>query len=117
MTQFIPQFAKGQAGEQAGTAPLVEPPVKGMREIPYGFPQMAGAWVGCVSWALSVPEMRDRFKAETGQDINAIAGASGLDQMIDEATGRTRDVLVAWCDWVTVNVWGPAVQLEELRQE
>jgi hypothetical protein len=117
MIQSIPQFASRANGHpQPGTPGLAQPPVAGMVEIPFGLPQMASAWVGCVSWALSVPDLRERFKVETGHSLDAIAEASGLDQLIDGATGRTRDGLVAWCDWVTVNVWSPATQFEEIKE-
>jgi hypothetical protein len=115
MTQFIPKFAQDSLAGAAPPIAVPAPPIPGMHEIPFGLPEMQGAWAGCVSWALSVPELREQFKAETGHDLDALAGAQGLDQMIDEATGRSRDVLVAWCDWVTTYVWGPATLFEELK--
>lgn len=81
---------------------------EGMTEIPLyaDNPLMMGAWASCLSWAIGEPEIRAAFKEQTGHDLDSIATARGLDKMIDEATGHTRAVMAAWCDWATRNIWG-----------
>jgi len=69
-------------------------------------PLMMGAWAACLSWAISKPEIREAFKKETGHDIDSIVAAKGLNKLIDESTGRTRETMHAWCDWATKNIWG-----------
>lgn len=73
---------------------------------PESDPVMAAAWAGCVAWAMGQPEFRKQFKEDTGQDLDSLAAAQGIDRMIDEASGRTKSVMFAWCEWVTSNLWG-----------
>ena len=81
-------------------------PITGMTTDHYGLPLMAGAWLGCLITAVDLPGAKDAFMAETGHDLSDVLGAKGLDRLIDESTGRTREVVVAWADWVTKNLWG-----------
>jgi len=82
------------------------PPIEGMTVAPFGLPLMGDAWSACMSWAIGVPEIRAQFKADTGRDIESVANARGIAKAIDEATGHSRAVMLAWLDWATVNVWG-----------
>jgi len=66
---------------------------------------MTDAWLSCVHWALSTPEIVAAFRHETGNTWQP--GASGLDRMIDAATGADRAFLESFIQWVNVNVWGP----------
>jgi len=92
---------------------MIEPPIVGMKAVPWGCdegPLMAGAFVGCVRFALGEPELRQQFKDETGQDITALVTGSPIDRMIDEATGHDRAVFAAFADWVSVNLWGDGTE-------
>ena len=42
-------------------------------------------------------------------DIQAVVDSKGMDKMIDEATGFTKDAVIKWADWVTVNHWGEEI--------
>lgn len=66
---------------------------------------MAPAWAGCLSWAIGEPEIRATFERETRMKF--AAPKSGLDRMIDEATGHSSAYVKAFIEWANVNVWGP----------
>lgn len=66
---------------------------------------MAGAWLGCLSWAISTPEVVAAFRAETG--LQWRPGTTPLERMIDEATGADHQFIVAFVNWVNREVWGP----------
>jgi len=68
---------------------------------PYMFP----AWLGCLSWAVSEPAIMAAFRAETGNHWQP--GRSGIERMIDEATGAQEQFVIAFARWVNANVWGP----------
>lgn len=63
------------------------------------------AWAGCLRWAVGEADIMAAFRAETG--IRWQPGRSGIDRMIDEATGADRKFLVAFVEWFNANVWGP----------
>lgn len=46
---------------------------------------MQGAWLGCIRFALTKPGILEAFRRDTGNRWTP--ARSGLDQMIDEATG------------------------------
>lgn len=69
-------------------------------------PIMAAAWFGCVMWVASVPEAIARFEAETGHRWLPGSVRSGIERMIDKATGHEAAVFDAFVDWVNINVWG-----------
>ena len=80
-------------------------PLDGITRKPYGLPLMMPAWLGCISWAITQDDCLEQFQRDTGLDIRSLR-CSPIEAMIDEATGRRRAMFVAWCDWVTVNLWG-----------
>lgn len=90
------------------------PPVAGMKVAPFGLPEMLDAWVGLLHFAIGEREVRAQFKAETGHDLDAFIGRSALDVLIDQATGHDREAFVAFCDWVTVNMWGDGTDPHEI---
>lgn len=73
---------------------------------PDGIDFMPEAWLGCVSWAIGKPEMREQFKQDTGLDLSSLVSRDPISAMIDRQTGRERDMLLKFCDWVTENIWG-----------
>lgn len=66
---------------------------------------MTPAWLGCISWAIANQDILAAFRAETGERWTP--GKSGLERMIDEATGADRHFIEAFIKWANVNVWGP----------
>lgn len=93
------------------------PPIAGMKVAPYGLPLMLDAWVGLLHFAIGRPEVRQRFKEETGNDLDDFLGRSALDALIDQATGRDRAMMVAFCDWVTVTYWGDGEAWSEIERD
>ena len=86
----------------------IEPPIQGMKKTPafIGDPVMGGAWYGLILWAASQDEFLCKFQEDTGHDLKSLFKVSGLERMIDQATGYDRAVVAAWADWVTENLWG-----------
>lgn len=83
-------------------------PIPEMQHEPYGEDYMFDAWFTFLKFAFGIERYRDQFKEETGIDLLNIIEARGLDKMIDESTGRTKDAVIKWADWVTENLWGIA---------
>lgn len=76
-----------------------------IRLLPSDTPEyMLPAWLGCISFALKQPEMIAAFRKDTG---NLWKPGTGLDKMIDEATGADWHFIKAFVLWANVNVWGP----------
>ena len=73
---------------------------------------MADAWYSLILTTAGDPETLAGFKADTGHDLRAVLNAGGIAKMIDEATGRDRAVIVAWCDWITKHIWGTVQDAE-----
>jgi hypothetical protein len=67
-------------------------------------PLEAAAWCGCLSWAIGKPEVIAAYRAETGD--NWEPGNSGIERIIDTATGRDVAFLRSFAEWMTKNVWG-----------
>ena len=66
---------------------------------------MFEAWRDCVVWAIGEPEIVAAFRRDTGNTW--APGRSGLERMIDAATGVDRDFVEAFIRWANVNIWGP----------
>ena len=81
-------------------------PIAGMTKTPYGWPLVAAAYIGCLKWAISNADVKSAFNIETGIDINSLINGSPLDQMIDDASGRTQEKLARFADFVTDRIWG-----------
>lgn len=84
-------------------------PLEDMKLTPMGWPFMADAYLGCVSFALSNDDIKRAFKDETGHDLDELASTQGVAQLIDDATGRTSAVMALFMDFVTKTVWGEEV--------
>jgi hypothetical protein len=69
-------------------------------------PFQVGAFVSFVQFALGKPEFREAFTKETGVTLDSVALANPIEQLIDKATGRTKEVLGAFLDWVVIRLWG-----------
>jgi hypothetical protein len=66
---------------------------------------MTDAWASCMSWAIGEPEIVGAFRADTGNKWRP--AQSGLDAMIDKATGADKAFVEAFIRWANDNVWGP----------
>ena len=66
---------------------------------------MTPAWLGCVRWAASEPEVVDAFLRETG--IQWSPASTPLERLIDQATGSDKELVSAFVRWANENVWGP----------
>ena len=64
---------------------------------------MAPAWLSAVTWAAT--DLKATYELETGNRV--VVGATPLDRMIDEATGRDWATVKAFVAWFNENVWGP----------
>lgn len=94
------------APEQAHTQP--EPPIEGMTKIPYGWddPLLCGAFVACVSWALTENDAVKAFAEHTGTNLRTVVPMTPIERMIDDATGHRRAVFVSFCDYIAEFIWG-----------
>jgi hypothetical protein len=77
------------------------------------------AWFGFIKWALGEKWIRAEFEKDTG--IKAPPPArSGLEAMIDEATGIRLDYVKKFVVWLTRNYWGegeaPAIYFEKFKE-
>lgn len=76
---------------------------------------MYDAWYSCVHWALGEPEIMAAFRQDTG--IMWEPGKTGIEKMIDRATGADRKFVVSFVAWVNENIWGdPNDDLEDSDQ-
>lgn len=66
---------------------------------------MAPAWADCMHWVLGEEQIRAAFEAETGHAYQP--PQSGLEKMIDEATGHGTAYIEAFIRWANENIWGP----------
>src|SRR3990167_2815782 len=65
---------------------------------------MAGAWCAALTAAMGSREIIAAFRAETGMAWTP--ARSGVDRMIDEATGFERHFVLSFVRWFNANVWG-----------
>ena len=88
---------------------MSEKPPLGMTKMPYGWPVMKDAFLGCAQWAIGSKDIWLRYKEDTGKDLADLANLiprSPIEAMIDKATGHTDNEIVAFLDWVAVELWG-----------
>ena len=81
-------------------------PMPEMKHKPFGADYMFGAWLSLVMSAFDDKETRDNFESDTGINIYDIVTAKGINGMIDKSTGRQKEAIVKWLDWVTLYIWG-----------
>ena len=60
------------------------------------------AWRDCLVWASSDGDVLQMFLDETGMKLPT----SGLDRMIDEATGNDKRIAEKFVEWFNENIWG-----------
>lgn len=72
---------------------------------------MAPAWLGCVQWAIGSTEVIAQFRAETGETWTP--GRSGIEHMIDRATGADWMFIERFVRWVNAEIWGDVNALDE----
>lgn len=61
-------------------------------------------WASFIHWAASQPEMIQQFNEDAGRDYKAVK--TGIESMIDRATGKLEDDTAAFVRWVTEKHWG-----------
>jgi hypothetical protein len=66
---------------------------------------MWGAWEACLRWAITNPDIRSQFEAETGHSPWPNP-ATPIETMIDKACGRDFEYLKSFADWHNKNIWG-----------
>ena len=67
-------------------------------------PLMAQAWVDCLRWAVTEPDIIAAFQTETG--LTWEPPRPTLDRMIDQATGAGEAVTRQFLAWFNEHVWG-----------
>jgi hypothetical protein len=63
-----------------------------------------GMWASAMMAALKNDDIFEAFKRDTG--LTCKPGRSGIERMIDEATGFDRKLAEGFCKWFNENVWG-----------
>jgi hypothetical protein len=64
---------------------------------------MAIAWRDCLIWAAREPSIIESFTKDTG--VKIIPAQNGLERMIDQATGRDREIARQFLTWFNANIW------------
>jgi hypothetical protein len=81
---------------------------------------MEAAWYSFISWAWGFPEMRAEFEHDTGARLLPQA-RSGIEQIVDKATGAAADEAAAFVEWATRKHWGlrvaPKLYQQSLRKK
>jgi len=79
----------------------------GMTKVPYGYPIMFGDFLGFAEWAIKTDKVLVDFEAATGVSLKSIIPKTGLDAMIDKATGNNHKATFAlFLDWLAAEMWG-----------
>lgn len=78
----------------------------GMTVVPWGWPTMAQAYIDFGLWAIGQQDFLLSFERETG--LKYVPPKTGLDRLIDDASGTPRIIIGKFLDWLTVNHWGEA---------
>lgn len=78
----------------------------GMTKIPYGWPLMAGAFIGAAEYLGKQEGIFEDFQKDTGHDMSFLLNRTGLDKIIDQATGIEKELFGAYLDWIVINHWG-----------
>lgn len=66
---------------------------------------MVGAWLSALHYAIGDAEALATFRALTGNKWTP--GKSGLEQMIDDASGAQEAFVREFVEWFNANIWGP----------
>jgi hypothetical protein len=62
------------------------------------------AWRDFLMWAWNEPEMRAKFAAKTGVELQLVT--SPINAAIDAATGAHKSVAARFIEWATREYWG-----------
>ena len=86
---------------------LQEPVVKTLEDLrPCDTPAyMTPAWISCLQWAISEPEIVAQFREET--DNRWSPGRTVIDRMVDDAIGAEHNFILEFVKWANINIWGP----------
>lgn len=67
-------------------------------------PLMCGAWVAALQAAVGNAEIVAQFERDTG--VRYTPPRSGIEALVDDATGNTERVCLAFIEWFNTNLWG-----------
>jgi hypothetical protein len=67
-------------------------------------PLMAQAWVDCLRWAISEPDILARFMAETGKHIDP--RQTPIERLVSAESGANRALFESFVLWFGPAVWG-----------
>lgn len=62
------------------------------------------AWAGCLFWCAGSEDVLEQYRADTGDTYEL--GRSGMERMIDNATGADFAFACRFAEWVTAHVYG-----------
>lgn len=80
---------------------------EGMTKTPSGRPEWSYSFYAAASWAAGKKEYVRDFRQETGMDITGIVDErTPVHKLIETISGKERETLVAWLDWVAEYVYG-----------
>lgn len=89
-------------------------------KLPDGTPEfMAGAYFGCLHWAIGKEEFRQQFEAESGLTAPQLP-RNAMEAMVDKACGRElQKELTAYFnsfkEWHDKNIWGEVDENEMIK--
>lgn len=84
----------------------MNPPIEGMKQRPYGEDYTFNAWFGCMLYSVNDADVVDAFFNEIKIDIKTVLTKNALQIAIDRKAQIQKDVIVKWCDFVTLKIWG-----------
>ena len=66
-------------------------------------------------FAVSNKEIQEAFQKDKGMNIRSLIGRSGIETIIDEATGYDKKVMTAFIVWVTEKYWNSPKNCEHIE--
>ena len=78
----------------------------GMTKTPTGWPMMAEAFFDFALMTIREEAVQLAFKDDTGHDLTQFVRGTPLDRLIDQSSGREREVLAGFMDWIAETQWG-----------
>ncbi len=68
------------------------------------------AWRDCLMWAIGYTDILNQFASETGRRLSV--SSSGINALVDKATGFQDAELRRFIEWFNANVWGPVGEIK-----
>ncbi len=73
------------------------------------------AWLGCMRYAISEPEIVAAFREDTGNQWKPPANT--LEALVDSQLNRQEEFLVKFITWANTNVWGPLHDTDPMNKK